>query len=98
MAFNELVLPQKIQLEEKTASDFYGKFIAEPYESGYGHTVGNSLRRILLSGMEGAAVTAVRVVSAWKRWAIRMRFTMRDSRPTSCIRTTLTVSEPSINF
>lgn len=64
MAFNEIVLPQKIQLEEKTASDFYGKFIAEPYESGYGHTVGNSLRRILLSGMEGAAVTAVRIVGA----------------------------------
>ena len=64
MAFNELVLPQKIQLEEKTASDFYGKFIAEPYESGYGHTVGNSLRRILLSGMEGAAVSAVRIAGA----------------------------------
>ncbi|WP_428048682.1 DNA-directed RNA polymerase subunit alpha [Candidatus Avelusimicrobium caledoniensis] len=64
MALNELVLPQKIQLEEKTASDFYGKFIAEPYESGYGHTVGNSLRRILLSGMEGAAVSAVRIAGA----------------------------------
>ena len=64
MAFNELVLPQKIQLEEKTATDFYGKFIAEPYESGYGHTVGNSLRRILLSGMEGAAVSAVRIAGA----------------------------------
>ena len=64
MAFNELVLPEKIQLEEKTATDFYGKFIAEPYESGYGHTVGNSLRRILLSGMEGAAVSAVRVAGA----------------------------------
>lgn len=64
MAFNELVLPQKIQIEEKTASDFYGKFIAEPYESGYGHTVGNSLRRILLSGMEGAAITAVRIKGA----------------------------------
>ena len=64
MALNELVLPQKIQLEEKTASDFYGKFIAEPYESGYGHTVGNSLRRILLSGMEGAAVSAVRITGA----------------------------------
>ena len=64
MALNELVLPQKIQLEEKTASDYYGKFIAEPYERGYGHTVGNSLRRILLSGMEGAAVTAVRIAGA----------------------------------
>lgn len=60
----ELVLPKKIQLEEKTASEYYGKFIAEPYESGYGHTVGNSLRRILLSGMEGAAVTAVRIAGA----------------------------------
>ena len=64
MALNQLVLPQKIQLEEKTASDFYGKFVAEPYESGYGHTVGNSLRRILLSGMEGAAVSAVRIAGA----------------------------------
>jgi len=64
MALNELVLPRNIQLEEKTASDFYGKFIAEPYESGYGHTVGNSLRRILLSGMEGAAVSAVRIAGA----------------------------------
>lgn len=64
MALNEIKLPQAIQLEEKTASDFYGKFIAEPYESGYGHTVGNSLRRILLSGMEGAAVTAVRINGA----------------------------------
>ncbi len=64
MAFNEIVLPKNIQLDEKTASDFYGKFTAEPYESGYGHTVGNSLRRILLSGMEGAAVTAVRIKGA----------------------------------
>ena len=64
MALNELVLPKKIQLEEKTATESYGKFIAEPYESGYGHTVGNSLRRILLSGMEGAAVTAVRITGA----------------------------------
>ncbi|WP_424245717.1 DNA-directed RNA polymerase subunit alpha [Elusimicrobium posterum] len=64
MAFNQLVLPTKIQLEEKTATPFYGKFIAEPYESGYGHTVGNSLRRILLSGLDGAAITAVRVKGA----------------------------------
>ena len=61
---NELILPKKIRLEEKTASNTYGKFIAEPYESGYGHTVGNALRRILLSGMEGAAVTAVHIVGA----------------------------------
>ena len=64
MAFNQLVLPTKIQLDEKTSTPFYGKFTAEPYESGYGHTVGNSLRRILLSGLDGAAVTAVRVKGA----------------------------------
>ncbi len=62
MAFEILVLPKNIQVVEDTAT--YGKFIAEPYESGFGHTVGNSLRRIMLAGLEGAAVTAVRVEGA----------------------------------
>jgi DNA-directed RNA polymerase subunit alpha len=64
MVTEDLVLPKKIKLDEKTATNCYGKFIAEPYESGYGHTVGNSLRRILLSSLEGAAVTAVRISGA----------------------------------
>jgi len=59
MAFDNLVLPKNIKVESE--SNTYGKFIAEPYESGFGHTVGNSLRRILLAGLEGAAVTAVRI-------------------------------------
>ena len=59
MAFENLVLPKSIKVEEESAT--YGRFVAEPYESGLGHTVGNSLRRILLSGLEGAAVSAVRV-------------------------------------
>ncbi len=59
MAFENLVLPKNIKVEEE--SNTYAKFVAEPYESGYGHTVGNSLRRILLSGLEGSAVTAVRI-------------------------------------
>lgn len=59
MAFENLVLPKAIKTEQETET--YGKYIAEPYESGLGHTVGNSLRRILLSGLEGAAVTAVKV-------------------------------------
>jgi len=59
MAFDNLVLPKNIKVEREDAA--YGKFTAEPYESGLGHTVGNSLRRILLAGLEGAAVTAVRV-------------------------------------
>ena len=64
MPLEELVLPAKVQVEDKSSTDSYGKFTAEPYESGYGHTVGNSLRRILLSSLEGAAVTAVRIDGA----------------------------------
>lgn len=59
--YRELVLPQKLHVDEKTLSDSYAKFVAEPYERGYGHTVGNALRRVLLSSLEGAAVTAVRM-------------------------------------
>lgn len=59
MAIPELVFPQKLVIEKQT--DDYGKFIAEPFERGYGHTIGNSLRRVLLSSLEGAAITAVRI-------------------------------------
>ncbi len=59
-----LVLPQHLNVDNATLTDTYGRFIAEPFERGYGHTIGNSLRRILLSSLEGAAVTAVRVKGA----------------------------------
>ena len=55
----EFILPKKVEFEKEEVSDHYGKFVAEPFERGYGHTIGNSLRRILLSSLEGAAVTAV---------------------------------------
>lgn len=64
MVYKELILPQKLTVDEKTITDSYSKFIAEPYERGYGHTIGNSLRRVLLSSLEGAAVTAVRFEGA----------------------------------
>ena len=64
MAYKELILPQKLSVDEKTMSDSYAKFVAEPYERGYGHTVGNALRRVLRSSLEGAAVTAVRIEKA----------------------------------
>lgn len=64
MAYRELILPQKLSVDEKTLGESYAKFVAEPYERGYGHTVGNALRRVLLSSLEGAAVTAVRVEGA----------------------------------
>lgn len=54
-------LPNRLVRDEDTASDTYAQFIAEPFERGYGHTVGNSLRRVLLSSLEGAAITSVRI-------------------------------------
>jgi len=54
-----LIFPQKLIQEKET--DNYGKFIAEPFEPGFGHTVGNSLRRILLSCIKGSAITSVRI-------------------------------------
>ncbi len=57
----DIVVPSEIKLDEKTSTPYYGKFIAEPYEEGFGHTVGNSFRRTLLSQIDGAAVVAVRI-------------------------------------
>lgn len=54
-------LPTHVLQEKETANDRYGKFVAEPFERGYGVTVGNSLRRVLLSSLEGAAVASIRV-------------------------------------
>lgn len=56
-----LELPARVELDEKSSTETFGRFIAEPFERGFGTTVGNSLRRILLSTIEGAAVTAARI-------------------------------------
>src|SRR3954453_24170877 len=56
-----LELPNRVSSERETLSDTYGKFYAEPFERGFGVTVGNSLRRILLSSLEGSAVTRVKI-------------------------------------
>ena len=57
-------MPKRLTKEESTATDTYAKFVAEPFETGYGHTVGNSLRRVLLSSLEGAAITSVKIDGA----------------------------------
>jgi DNA-directed RNA polymerase subunit alpha len=59
-----LELPSRVVRDEQVSTDTYGKFMAEPFERGFGTTVGNSLRRILLSSLEGAAVTHVRIAGA----------------------------------
>jgi len=57
-------LPESIEFDEETLTDTYGKLIAEPLERGYGTTLGNALRRVLLSSIEGAAITAVKIPGA----------------------------------
>ena len=59
-----LELPTKVVRDEETGTDQYGRFTIEPFERGFGTTVGNSLRRILLSSLEGAAVTRVKIAGA----------------------------------
>ena len=54
-------LPSKLTKVEEGSSPTYARFIAEPFEAGYGHTVGNSLRRVLLSSIEGAAISSIRI-------------------------------------
>jgi DNA-directed RNA polymerase subunit alpha len=57
-------LPSTVQCERETLSSYYGKFVAEPFERGFGSTIGNGLRRILLSSLEGAAVTQIKIHNA----------------------------------
>ena len=62
-------MPKRLQKEEATATETYAKFIADPFETGYGHTIGNSLRRVLLSSLEGAAITSIKVDGAMHEFA-----------------------------
>src|SRR5213082_2210156 len=67
--YGRFEMPKTLSKDESTATDTYAKFIAEPFEAGYGHTVGNSLRRVLLSSLEGAAITAVKITGAQHEFA-----------------------------
>src|SRR6185295_17024881 len=54
-------MPKRLTKDESTATDTYAMFVAEPFETGYGHTIGNTLRRVLLSSIEGAAISSIRI-------------------------------------
>ncbi|MGE3818683.1 MAG: DNA-directed RNA polymerase subunit alpha, partial [Isosphaeraceae bacterium] len=56
-----LELPSRVECNREKTTDTYGEFYVEPFERGFGHTVGNSLRRILLSSLEGSAVTKIKI-------------------------------------
>ena len=62
-------MPKRLTKEESTATETYARFIAEPFETGYGYTIGNSLRRVLLSSLEGAAITSIKVDGAMHEFA-----------------------------
>jgi DNA-directed RNA polymerase subunit alpha len=62
-------MPKSLIKDEATSTGTYAKFIAEPFEAGYGHTIGNSLRRVLLSSLEGAAITTARITGAQHEFA-----------------------------
>jgi len=60
-SWKDLIRPKRLESEKETVTPFYAKFAAEPFERGFGITIGNSLRRILLSSLQGAAITSVKI-------------------------------------
>lgn len=58
--WRELIKPKRIEIDEASRTNFYGKFVAEPLERGFGNTMGNALRRVLLSSLQGAAIVSVK--------------------------------------
>ncbi len=54
-------MPKRLEVDKATLTPTYGKFVAEPFERGYGTTIGNALRRVLISSIEGAAVTSIKI-------------------------------------
>ncbi|HVE59024.1 MAG TPA: DNA-directed RNA polymerase subunit alpha [Pyrinomonadaceae bacterium] len=59
--WTDFQMPSRLEVEKETLTDRYGKFYAQPFERGFGTTIGNSLRRALLSSIEGAAITAIKI-------------------------------------
>ena len=59
--WHTIIKPKCLEVEEETLSPLYGRFTAEPFERGFGITLGNTLRRIMIASLQGAAITAVRI-------------------------------------
>jgi len=94
-------LPSKVVPDKDTLTEEFGRFVVEPFEQGFGHTIGNGLRRVLLSSIEGTAVTAIRIEGAAHEFASlegvyedvtdiilnikRLRIQYEDNRPMTCV-------------
>ncbi len=61
MSWTNFQMPERIELDEQTYTNTYGKFYVQPLEKGFGVTIGNMFRRVLLSSLQGAAITAIRI-------------------------------------
>ena len=59
--WRDFQMPKRLDCDESTYTEYYGKFIAEPFERGFGHTIGNSMRRMMLSSLEAPAIISVRI-------------------------------------
>src|SRR5499426_4462233 len=59
--WRELIKPKRLEVDEKSLTPTYGKFVGEPFERGFGTTIGNAIRRVLLSSLQGAAITALKI-------------------------------------
>src|SRR3989338_3963709 len=59
--WRDFATPKRLVCDEDSSTETYAKFIAEPFERGYGMTIGNGLRRVLISSIEGAAVTSMKI-------------------------------------
>src|SRR3954469_24564281 len=58
--WRDLIKPRRMEVEQESLTQTYGKFVAEPLERGFGTTLGNSLRRVLLSSLQGSAITSAK--------------------------------------
>ncbi len=67
--WTDLIKPKKLDIDPETHSRYYGKFTCEPLERGFGTTLGNALRRVLLSSLRGAAITSVKIKGAFHEFS-----------------------------
>ncbi|MGB8990578.1 MAG: DNA-directed RNA polymerase subunit alpha [Desulfobaccales bacterium] len=67
--WTEIIKPKRLEVDSETHSRFYGKFACEPLERGFGTTLGNALRRVLLSSLRGSAITAVRIKDVYHEFS-----------------------------
>src|SRR5210317_1673307 len=95
MNWQNIILPEKVHVEESTPS--HGKFVCEPFERGFGITIGNSLRRIILSSLYGSAIVAVKFDTVMHEFSVikgvledvseiilnlkEVRFQLADTKP-----------------